>query len=59
MYRVRVVRRIVNCATVSSAVTTTDVVIPHSATARDLDVRLPITNPIKPFATKNLSVSWA
>jgi hypothetical protein len=43
---------------VSSVVTTTAVVIPPFATARDLNARLPITKPIKLFVTKSLSASW-
>ena len=42
----------------SNVVTTTDVVIPPFATARDLNARLPITKPIKLFVTKSLSASW-
>lgn len=38
--------------------TTTAVVIPPFATARDLNARLPITKPIKLFVTKSLSASW-
>ena len=58
MCRVRAARNLASWDMVSNVVTTTDVVIPPFATARDLNARLPITKPIKLFVTKSLSASW-